>query len=402
MNLLLILALVQDLKPDYTKEAAKINKEYAKQLLDLVATPLKAKRYGEARQDLAKIIALDPEAKSAKDALEKIRDRKDEGPEDDKKYGEAKKKLRESVAEKFMDLAQRMRGKKWTAEAQDAQGRARALWSEVDLGGKSAAQVMLKRLNQVRTALGLPAVELDETLCKGCDLHALYLVNNSGNPKLEGLGMHKEDPTLVGYTEEGAKAGMASVITAASPDRAVDGWIDTFLHRIPLLDPKLQKIGAGHAAGGQWGNECLIDVLSNNDGTVDPKLAVLAYPPDGAKGVGLEFHGEWPDPIPAGANRPTGYPITLSFFAGQKVTEVTAELHEGLAPKGPKAKPGKAVEFHLSTPEKPAAPDDDKDNSNSICLLPKSPLTAATTYTVKITAKVDDAPFETTWSFTTK
>lgn len=400
--MLLLLALAQDFKPDYTKEVAKINKEYARGLLGLVASPLKAKRYAEARQDLAKALDLDPTLKDAKKALEKIEGRADEGPDEDKAYSEAKRKLRDSISDKFGDLARTMQQKRWDAESEDARSKARALRTEIDLGGRSAASVMLKRLNEIRAGLGLAPVEIDEALSKGCDLHARYLVNNEGNPRLEGLGAHNEDPALVGYTPEGEKAGHASVIAFYGVDRAVDGWLDTFFHRIPLLHPNLKKIGGGYCSGGRSGHVSLLDCQSNVGGdAIDPKLAIIAYPPDGAKGVGLQFYGEHPDPRPD-TNVVVGYPVTLSFFDHQAVTEVVAELRAGTPPKSPKEKPGKLVDCHVSTPAAPACPKEDRDNSNTICLLPKLALGAGATYTVSIKAKVNEQPFEKTWSFTTK
>lgn len=401
--MMLLLLVLQDFKPEYTKEVAKINKEYAGELLKLTAAPLKAKRYKEARQDLAKVLELDPTMKEAQKALEKIEGRADEGPDEDKAYAEAKVKLRDAISDKFDNLSRTMQQKRLTAESQDARTKSRALRTEVDLGGRSAAELMLKRLNEIRATLGLSPVEIDEALSKACDLHAKYLVTNSGHPSLEGGGAHHEDPKLPGYTEEGAKAGMASVIAYYRVDRAVDGWIGTFFHRIPLLHPNLKKIGGGQASGGRTGHVVLLDCQSNVGGdAIDPKLAILAFPKDGAKDVELDFNGEWPDPIPQGASRPTGYPVTLSFFDRQDVRGVTAELRVGAPPKGPKDKPGKLVDFHVSTPEKPAVPEEDRDNSRTICLLPKLPLSPKTTYTVTIKATVGEAPFERTWSFTTK
>ena len=60
--------------------------------------------------------------------------------------------------------------------------------------------------------------------------------------------MHSEDPRLPGVTPGGKRAGKASVIAACNnPRAALDSWLDTFYHRIPLLAPELRRVGYGQA-----------------------------------------------------------------------------------------------------------------------------------------------------------
>jgi uncharacterized protein YkwD len=107
---------------------------------------------------------------------------------------------------------------------------------------------LLGRVNEVRKLAGLPAVTLDASLSKGCQSHADYVALNVDNPKVKGLGVHDEVPSLPGATPEGAKAGEAAVIAVISdPTDSVDGWMATLYHRIPLLDPRLERIGYGQA-----------------------------------------------------------------------------------------------------------------------------------------------------------
>src|SRR5262249_19221665 len=89
-------------------------------------------------------------------------------------------------------------------------------------------------------------VTLDDTLSRGCRRHANYVARNLDNPKVQGLGVHDEDTTLPGATAEGAKAGKAAVSAIISdPLDSVDGWLATLDHRIPILDPLLQRVGYG-------------------------------------------------------------------------------------------------------------------------------------------------------------
>ena len=119
--------------------------------------------------------------------------------------------------------------------------------AEPAAGAPAAA---LASLNVYRRRAGLAPVTLDAGLSKGCRLHAVYLVKNTGKPAAQGLGMHEEDASLPGVTPEGKRAGRSSVISIEpDPDggAAVDGWMATLYHRIPLLNPDLKKIGFGSA-----------------------------------------------------------------------------------------------------------------------------------------------------------
>ena len=111
------------------------------------------------------------------------------------------------------------------------------------------AKKILDRLNQIRKDAHLPEVQLDKTLSKGCRLHSLYLVKNVDHPAVQGLGGHEEDPKLPGATPEGKKAGKNSVIAFAdaTPLQAVDAWLGTLYHRLPMLDTRLTTIGVGAA-----------------------------------------------------------------------------------------------------------------------------------------------------------
>ncbi len=116
------------------------------------------------------------------------------------------------------------------------------------------AAKLVEELNAVRKAAGLGEVVLDAAMSKACRLHALYLEKNLEHPKVQGLGIHEEDETLPGYTKEGQKAGKVSVIAVLpGPAEAMEMWVATLYHRIPLLNPALKKVGYGqgrHAVRG--------------------------------------------------------------------------------------------------------------------------------------------------------
>jgi uncharacterized protein YkwD len=113
---------------------------------------------------------------------------------------------------------------------------------------EEVAGVLLESVNRARKLAGLGKVSLDASLTPGCAKHARYVVRNIDHPKVVGIGIHDEDPSLPGATPEGAKAGKAAVIAVISdPAESVDGWMATLYHRLSLLDPRLTRVGYGQA-----------------------------------------------------------------------------------------------------------------------------------------------------------
>lgn len=241
-----------------------------------------------------------------------------------------------------------------------------------------------ERVNELRRAAGVPPVELDATLSKGCQSHAKYLNLNRANGAIRGMGAHSEQEGLPGYTEAGAAAAVNSVIAPRRGlSEAVDAWMSTLYHRIPMLRPNLVRIGLG------WeGGYAVMDVIN---GLIGDEPHPVAYPAEGQKNVPTLFPNELPDPIPAGATRPAGYPVTLQFpFDSEEVTGVKAAFMDVS---------GKAVPFHLSSPEHPA---NAFPQQNTICVIPARRLAPGATYKVRVAGTFQGETFEHEWSFTTE
>jgi len=246
----------------------------------------------------------------------------------------------------------------------------------------------LERLNAHRKAAGLEPVVADPSLSKGCAAHAAYLVQNVDQPSAQGLGLHGEEAKLPGYTKEGERAGKASVIYLGKEGAdAVDGWMGSLLHRIPLLQSRLRKVGYGVARGGPAKSTVVLD--STNGMGAGKDAPFVLYPADGQKGVPRAFVEEIPDPIPGSVDKKAGYPVTVIFAEGALVKDVKASLKDG---------DGKDVAFWLSSPERPAAADYQR---NTVGLIAEEPLKPETTYTVAVAARVTGKPWLKTWSFTT-
>ncbi len=277
----------------------------------------------------------------------------------------------------------------------DGQGWTRDWTFRTAAGGDANPETpgkILARLNDHRRLAGLAPVALDADLSKGCRAHAHYLARNADHASTERLGVHEETPKLPGYSDEGRQAGKASVITLGHVDPlgAVDGWMATFYHRVPLLAPGLKRIGFGHTRhGGGW-----ITVLDTSRGRERGAAAdVVLYPAPGQKGVPLAFPSdEEPNPIPEDRTGRAGYPVTATFPAGSKVTGARFTLEDAS---------GREVPVWFSSPEKPANPRHARQQGTTVCLIAKKPLRPATAYTVRGAGAMDGRPWTRTWVFTT-
>jgi hypothetical protein len=179
---------------------------------------------------------------------------------------------------------------------------------------------------------------------------------------------------------------------------AVDLWMATFYHRLPLLHPRLQKIGLGYAEARDFRFRAVVlDVLSSvSAAPAAPrsKIEAVIFPADKQKSVPCLFDfgsPEVPNPIPDnGDAREAGYPITVAFPEDAQVENVEVIV------KGAR---GKEVPAWVSTPVRPALPS--MRQPGTICAITKGPLRPSTTYAVTVSATVNGTPWSRTWRFTT-
>lgn len=247
---------------------------------------------------------------------------------------------------------------------------------------------MVSRLGDHRVDLGLGRVVLDPAKTRAAQQHADYLVLNLDHPSAKGLGMHGEQKDLPGWTAEGARAGMRSVIALQEGHPhmdPVDSWMGTFFHRIPLVHPSLETIGVGYAERGRR----RVYVLDPH--TRAPRTDVVIVPADGATNVPRAFSGdELPNPIPDDADGLAGYPITVSFPPSARVQDVRVELSS--ATRG-------FIPSWTSTPEAPVVA---KSQQNTVCVMAKDQLGRREKYRFSITARVDGRMFSKRTTFTTE
>jgi cytochrome c-type biogenesis protein CcmH/NrfG len=256
------------------------------------------------------------------------------------------------------------------------------------------ASAALAEVNAVRARAGLPAVQLDEHLTKSAVAHSFYWLFNNGSSDVARLGIHREtfgfpgfsgvlpldrDRTF-GYFRGG---GVGEDIThRGAPVAAVADWVNSVYHRFPILRPDLVAIGYGDAVIGPITMEDMEFGFVQSDG---PHHAPVAYPAPQAQQVPTTFvDNELPDPVPPGAPRTTGYPVTLNFDIFARVTMTRFYI---TAPDG------------TELPGYTGAPTPDAEKTAWV--LPQAPLKPHTTYTAHFTGTLEGVAYDKSWSFTT-
>jgi hypothetical protein len=281
------------------------------------------------------------------------------------------------------------RWREWLFAGEPASGLAQRLGAPPVEPVSPSDKVVLDYLNALRRqTLGkdAPLVGVDGDLSAGCGAHALYL---GAHPKQLAAwpDAHEEYPDQEGFSAAGCRAGLSSVIVGPGVDtaaEAIDGWMATFYHRLPLIDPGLVRIG--------WALEKGVAVLDSGS-LVAPveDTRFVTWPHDQSTNVPRRFPGELPNPVPGEDQSQWGYPVTIQFYNYAPEPDVRMRLYVG-------RRGGVEVPCHYSTPRKPTNPD--LAPAGAFCLIPKTPLAANTVYAVA----VDDWPKDARgadWTFTT-
>lgn len=246
----------------------------------------------------------------------------------------------------------------------------------------SATQMMTLH-NQMRAAIGAPAIPMDAAVTLAAQNHANY---NSAN-RITG---HYETVGLPYYTGYGPRdrviaAGLTTtfvseVATGGSGGLAgVSQLWDAPYHRLGLMHPSASSAG--------WGHSDLAGAATVGDITYDFGIRSVDYvrsPANGQTGVPTSWSGnESPSPLPAGVSGPVGYPIMVVYSGGQPVDMRAAEI---VAPDGSRV------------PIYYAAQQFERDY---YVIIPQKPLAAGTTYHVRFDINVNTTMTTNQWDFTT-
>jgi hypothetical protein len=200
---------------------------------------------------------------------------------------------------------QRFRIENLTPDAQHIEGRL------VPLEGSVAQRAALRRLNHLRRADGLGAVEHEPELSAGCTAHATYLEaqgwQGGGNP-------HEQDPRGDGASREGRAAARGAQILTSSPEEAIDALWATLPGRLLLADPDLIAAGISQ-------DDLPIAVLDLSSRSTHKSLGRKAWnspllsPADGSFGQPRRY-GDTPLPLPMEGAERMGPPLVLWVRGG--------------------------------------------------------------------------------------
>lgn len=187
--------------------------------------------------------------------------------------------------------------------------------------GDGTTEGGIELLNAYRAQAGLGAVVQDPALSAACLGHLRYLdwesTHNAAGACV--LSHAEDDPGNPHHASDTAAAGAGSLLACQrtpSPQlpmaRAVERWVNSLYHRVPLLDPRLTRIGAASYAG--------YSCLYYADG-IDSSLAgsLVLWPASRMVDVPVEFAGR-ETPCPTHPEDPTGIAAEQCPSAGFIVT----------------------------------------------------------------------------------
>lgn len=243
---------------------------------------------------------------------------------------------------------------------------------------------MLRVHNDLRAAVGAPAVRADERVTAAAQKHAEYLALN------DTLG-HDETPGAPGFTgvfvrdrlvAQGYTDATASEV-ATSFSSGTDGvrslWVLPY-HRLGLMHPHAVVAGWGHAEIA--GRTLTVGVIVYDFGSPAPDRVRAPAP---AQRVATTYSGEEvPDVLPVGASRPVGYPIMVVFGGARAVDLRSARLTEVGGPD---------FAYHVV----PVLYERDY-----VAIVPAAPLTPGARYRVRFDLTVAGADVVDEWEFETE
>lgn len=262
------------------------------------------------------------------------------------------------------------------------------------------AQQAIAHVNAARAASGLEPMKLSDHLADSARLHAEYLALHRAVYDTQGVSAHVQLEGLPGYTgasfvDRADAAGyeghaLAEVVARRpTPVAAVESWLESLYHRLPLLSAAAVEVGYGESSGDLIQTNVMeLGALPERDTAADPVF--VRYPSDGQ----LEVAGAWdgneiPQPEPPPAGYPSGPVVTLQVSGHDAITWGAASVRRA----------GSQSEL-ISTVLTRA--NDSHLGERSIAVIPQRPLLPETAYEVSIAGTRNGEAFVQRWSFTTR
>jgi hypothetical protein len=284
---------------------------------------------------------------------------------------------------------------------------------------------LFTQINAIRQNAGAGLVSQNTVLDTAAASHASYLVNNNLvsngsylNSTVGGiLGGHYEDSTLSGFTGStpSARATAARYASSGTVSELLSfgsaGGTDcsasienSVYHLVQLISPFLD-VGLSFNAGNGSGSVCGIELgIATGSGQFPPSGSWVSYPASGQAGVPPTFYNQAESPVPAADLQLAGHPIVISLY-NQTNTSLSATdivLHTfTLAAAGSSVGTRVLAQSGVTTNGTALTTDANISGPGILVLLPTSPLSANTVYTVTFSAAVKGTAVSKSWSFTT-
>ncbi|MHC5053568.1 MAG: CAP domain-containing protein [Planctomycetota bacterium] len=292
---------------------------------------------------------------------------------------------------------------RWCTRAMELTGLKMGPWGEdAEVSGRKlkttvgAAQGVLEGVNEERVKIGLTPRPENVKLSADLQKHCAYMAKN-------GKLQHHEDKGKPGYTPEGHKAGMRSILAMGrgAPGVAL-GMVNTYFHRQDVIRP--QAVGFGVGYEGRYSG---IDGRSDLDTSIQVRWPILCPVPR-QTGVHTRYSKEAPDATPG--DSAAGYPITV-YFGTNKLSLKSYSLRmlppgfddipriESLVESG-KDLPGESLDCYEFDPKKGASAGMTKYQA-CVCIMAKDPLEKGRTFEVTLEVEVRVEPWKRTWYFST-
>ncbi|MSP92478.1 MAG: CAP domain-containing protein [Myxococcales bacterium] len=187
--------------------------------------------------------------------------------------------------------------------------------------GASPQQVQaVDLLNTLRAHVGVLAIKGDSALRQAAQAHAAFYGVHASKYKAKGVSPHDEDasfgdgftgttlPQRLSAAGYSGAPGPEIMAFTGSPSGAVQGWLDTVYHRLPLIDPRSSAVGYGQSTKG-----AACEVMDFGAGAPVP-ATIVVYPWPGQAGVPASWNGlEGPQPPKPPQGYPSGPIITARF-----------------------------------------------------------------------------------------
>jgi uncharacterized protein YkwD len=254
----------------------------------------------------------------------------------------------------------------------------------------------LNTVNTLRKSAGAPCVSLDLTIGKAAAAHCAYYALNKDSAPECTISPHYEIAGCPGFTgttptERMRAAGFASsgggevMAFLNHPVRAVQTWVDSVWHRIPILDPATTVMGYGSAEG--------CDTVDFGPNRRREALSLVAYPYAGQIGVTTAFDGRYEGPMPPAPV--TGWPSAnpISLYGQQLVVTEHQLFVDG---------DNTPLDHTWLDPTSPILPADQQSLlRNVVFMYANQPYLPDTTYRVKISGTYAGGALLREWTFTT-